>query len=266
MAVFFVWPAINALLIAFQTPAGAFTADNFQRMLRDTDFGVAMRNTLVLLLLIIPIELTIATAMGLFAQSRPRFLPFFLYVWSVPLAVSDLAAGLVWLSIFTSHGYLNSLLQDLHLIRHPIGFLDYNNLGGLITAIVLAEVWRSISLVMVVILSGLQAIPAEVGEAAEVLGAGYWRRFTEVTLPLLKPTLQVALILRTTAAFQVFAVVLALSGSAFPVLATKSEGWVLDYQNYQLAAAYAVLILLLSSIGTVTYLVALRTPREVFQR
>jgi multiple sugar transport system permease protein len=208
----------------------------------------------------------VALAMAVLAQSRLRGRGFFLYVWSFPLAISDLAAGLVWLSIFTSHGYLNSALQDAHLIQHPIGFLDYNNVGGLILAVVLAETWRSISLVMVVIMSGIQSIPAELGEAAAIMGAGAWRRFTKVTLPLLKPTLQVGLMLRTTTAFQVFAVVLALTGSGLPVLATKTASWAYGARNYQMAAAYAVLLLLLSSLATMAYLTVLRTPKGVFQR
>ena len=115
-------------------------------------------------------------------------------------------------------------------------------------------------------MSGIQAIPADLGEAAAILGASAWKRFTMVTLPLLKPTLQVGLMLRTTAAFQVFAVVLALTGSGLPVLATKTESWAYGARNYQMAAAYAVLLLVLSSLATMAYLTSLRTPREVFQR
>jgi multiple sugar transport system permease protein len=266
MTVFFAWPAVQALLIAFQTTQGTFTLANFQSMFHDTDFLRSLGNTLILLALIIPIETSIALGMAVLAQSRLRGRSVFLYIWSIPLAVSDLAAGLVWLSVFTSHGYLNSILQDLHLIQHPIGFLDYNNLSSVVAAVVIAEVWRSISLVMVIIMSGIQAIPSELGEAAEILGASAWHRFWRVTLPLLKPTLQVALILRTIAAFQVFAVVLALAGSALPVLAVKSESWVAEYRNFQLGATYAVMILVLSSLSTVVYLGLLRTPREVFQR
>ncbi len=266
MLVFFVWPAFQALLIAFQTPAGAFTLGNLQAMVHDTDFRFALTNTLLLVALIIPVETAVALLMAVLAQSRLRGMGFFLYFWTLPLAVSDLAAGLIWLSVFTSHGYLNSLLQDLHLIRHPIGFLDYNSLGTLVAAIVIAEVWRSISIVMVVITSGLQSIPVELDEAAAIMGAGGWQRFTRVTLPLLKPSIQVALILRTTAAFQVFAMVLAMAGAAYPVLAIKTEQWVYDYQNYQFAGSYAALILLFSAVATVIYLVVLRTPRQVFQR
>jgi multiple sugar transport system permease protein len=266
LLVFLGYPILGALGVAFQTAAGQWTLANFRRLATDTDFGLAVRNTFLLLVVIIPLELVVALLMAVLAQTRLRARGFFLYVWSFPLAISDLAAGLVWLSIFTQHGYLNSVLQDLHLVRHPVGFLDYNDLPGMVAAVVLAETWRSVSLVMVVIMSGIQAIPAELGEAASILGAGAWRRFRHVTLPLLKPTVQVALILRTTAAFQVFAVVLALTGSGLPVLATKTESWAYDARNYQMAAVYAVLLLVFSSLSTLFYLTALRTPRAVFQR
>jgi multiple sugar transport system permease protein len=266
LAYFLFWPAIGAFGVAFQTASGQWTLGNFQALVHDTDFGLSVRNTFLLLVIIIPVEFAVALAMAVLAQSRLRGRGFFLYVWSFPLAISDLAAGLVWLSIFTSHGYLNSALQDAHVIQHPIGFLNYDNLLGMVLAVVLAETWRSISLVMVVIMSGIQAIPAELGEAASILGASGWKRFTKVTLPLLKPTLQVGLMLRTTTAFQVFAVVLALTGSGLPVLATKTASWAYGARNYQMAAAYAVLLLLLSSLATLAYLTFLRTPREVFQR
>jgi len=265
LAYFLFWPALGAFGVAFQTTSGTWTSANLQALVRDTDFGLAVRNTFLLLVIIIPLEFTIALAMAVLAQSRLRGRGFFLYIWSFPLAISDLAAGLVWLAIFTSHGYLNSALQDMHVIQHPIGFLNYDNLPGLLLAVVLAETWRSISLVMVIIMSGIQVIPPEMGEAAAILGAGAWSRFTKVTLPLLEPTLQVGLMLRTTTAFQVFAVVLALTGSGLPVLATKTETWAYAH-NYQMAAAYAVLLLILSSLTTVAYLTFLRTPREVFQR
>ena len=265
LAYFLFWPALGAFGVAFQTASGQWTMANFQALVHDTDFGLSVRNTFLLLALIIPIEFAVALLMAVLAQSRLRGRDFFLYVWSFPLAISDLAAGLVWLAIFTSHGYVNSVLQDLQVIQHPIGFLDYDNLPGLLLAVVMAETWRSISLVMVVIMSGIQAIPAEIGEAAAILGAGAWKRFTTVTLPLLKPTLQVGLMLRTTMAFQVFAVVVALAGSGLPVLAVRTKTWA-EARDPQMAAVYAVLLLTLSSVTTVAYLTSLRTPREVFQR
>jgi multiple sugar transport system permease protein len=262
---FLFWPALDAFRVAFQTASGTWTLANIQALVWDTDFGLAVRNTVLFLAIVIPLELAIALGLAVLAQSRLRGRGFFLYVWSFPLAISDLAAGLVWLAIFTSHGYLNSALQDVHVIQQPVGFLDFDNLPGLLLAVVMAETWRSISLVMVVIMSGIQAIPAEIGEAAAILGAGAWNRFTKLTLPLLRPTLQVGLMLRTTMAFQVFALVVALAGSGLPVLAVRTKTWA-EANDPQMAAAYAVLLLMLSSLTTVAYLMFVRTPREVFQR
>jgi multiple sugar transport system permease protein len=263
MVVFFVWPLLQALLIAFQTPQATWTLDNIVNLVRDANFWPAVVDTLVLLALIIPVETALALVAAVVTLSRPKGQGVLLYLWSIPLAVSDLAAGLIWLSVFTSHGFLNSALQGLHLIRAPIGFLNYDNLPGLVIAIVIAEVWRSVSLVMVVILSGLQSIPKEVLEAAESLGASGWQRFWRVTLPLLKPTIQTALIMRTTTAFTVFASVLTLGGGTFHILAGEAFHQV-ENQNYQMAASFGLVILVCSSIATTAYLVLLRTRREVF--
>jgi multiple sugar transport system permease protein len=113
---------------------------------------------------------------------------------------------------------------------------------------------------MIILLAGLQAIPKEFAEAAEVLGASRWQSFTKVTLPLLRSSLQVALILRTILAFQVFAVVIALAGRQLPVLAEEAYRYYYDIRNPNVAAASAALIMLLSVGFTLIYLRALR-PR-----
>ena len=101
--------------------------------------------------------------------------------------------------------------------------------------------------------AGLQLIPKEFGEAAEIFGATPWTRFRKITLPLLKPSLQSALILRTVLAFEVFAVVYALGGRNLPVLVGEAYVWQNDNQNYGVAAAYAVLIMAISLAATLVY-------------
>jgi multiple sugar transport system permease protein len=115
---------------------------------------------------------------------------------------------------------------------------------------------------MVLLVAGLQMIPKDYGEAASVFGASGWQRLRHVTLPMLKPNLQVALILRTILAFQVFAVVVALAGRTMPVLAGEAYYWY-GNRNLSVAASYAVLILLLSIINTAIYLRLLRTNTEL---
>ncbi len=260
LLVFFLWPMVQALVLAFQTSTGTLTFDNWRTMTNDINFWDALKNTLMLLLIIVPLQVVLALIMALIVNAGLRFSGFFLYVWTIPLAISDLAAGIVWLSIFTERGYINSVLKGLGLTQTPISFLSYENPGGIITAIVAAEIWRATSIVMVLLVAGLQMIPKDYGEAASVFGATGWQRLWHVTLPLLKPNMQVALILRTILAFQVFAVVVALAGRTVPVLAGEAYYWY-GYRNLPVAASYAMLILVLSILNTVVYLRLLRSKQ-----
>ena len=111
---------------------------------------------------------------------------------------------------------------------------------------------------LVIIVSGLQGIPKDYDEAAAVFGATYWQRLWEVTLPLLKPSLQVALILRTILAFQTFAVAQALTGESFPLLVGETYRWYAALNNSNVASAYALVIMGVSMVTAVIYLRALR--------
>jgi multiple sugar transport system permease protein len=260
MAVFFVWPMLQAVALAFQTPSGQFSLQPVQTMVADVNFWPAVKDTLLLTLVIVPLQLVLALVMALLLVAGLRFSGVFLYVWAVPLAISDLAAGIVWYAIFTQNGYVNSLLQALGVGQ--VTFLSYETPVTLFFIAVLAETWRATAIVMIILVAGLQVIPKDYGEAAEVFGATSWQRLRHVTLPMLRPSLQVALILRTILAFQVFAVVIALAGRNLPVLAGEAYTWYGDNHNVGVAAAYSLLIMIFSLVNTVIYLRALRIQDE----
>lgn len=262
LIVFFAWPMVQALLLAIRDARGAWTGQYFRQMATDVQFVRAIRNTLLLLVTLVPLQMVVALGMALLLNSDLRGKSFFLYVWAIPLAISDLAAGIVWLAIFADRGYLNSILVGLGLRETVYNFLSYENPFSLFFTVILAETWRATSIVMVILVAGLQVIPKEYGEAAEVFGATRWQRLRHVTLPLLRPSLQVALILRTILAFQVFAVVIALAGRNLPVLASEAYNWYSGYSNPNVAAAYALLILVFSLLNTGIYLRALRVRDE----
>ena len=254
LALLIVIPMIQALILAVIAEGGGFTLEHFERMAGDVNFSDAWRNTLLLLILIVPLQIVLALVMALLINSRFRGHGFFLYVYAIPLAISDLAAGILWLAVFTDRGYLNSSLQGAGLIQQPILFLSFENLPGILTAIVVAESWRATAIVLLILIAGLQLIPRDFFEAADVFGAGRFRRTIHVVLPLLRPSLQSALIIRTIFAFQTFAVVFALAGRNMPVLAGEAYVWYAANRNEHLAAAYAVLLLGLTIVATVVYL------------
>jgi multiple sugar transport system permease protein len=259
-------PMVQALLLAVMAEGGGLTLENFQRMLGDVNFSDAWRNTLLLLFLIVPLQIVLALAMALLINSRFRGHGFFLYIYAIPLAISDLAAGILWLAVFTERGYLNSALQSAGVIDQPILFLSFENFAGIVSAIVIAESWRATAIVLLILIAGLQLIPRDFFEAADLFGADRIRRTIHVVLPLLRPSLQSALIIRTIFAFQTFAVVFALAGRNMPVLAGEAYTWYAANRNEHLAATYAVLLLGLTVAATVVYLRVLGLREAEVQR
>ena len=244
--------------------AGLLTTDFIERMVNDRFFIPALRTTLLLMVLIIPAQFILAIIMALVIQARLKGNSLFLYIFAIPLGVSDLAVGILWFSIFTQNGFLNSILQGVGLIDSPRAYLTADTRHWIIIAIFLAEVWRATSIVMIIVVSGLQAISQEVLEAAELFGASLWQRIRYVIIPLLRPSLQVALILRTILALQVFAVVIALSGGDIvTVLANETFRQYSEFRSPNVAAAFAALILLLSMVSAIVYLRLVRTQEEV---
>jgi multiple sugar transport system permease protein len=265
LAAFFLLPLAEALLVSFRGPGGALGLQNYQRMAADLNFTPAVRNTIMLVIIVVPLQVAFALGMAIMLQKINKGRDLVLWIWTIPLGISDLAAGIVWLSIFTERGYLNSALMAMGFISAPVSYLTYETPMALLAAVVLAEVWRATAIVFIILVSGIQLVPKEYGEAAEVFGASAWTRFVKITLPLLKPSLQTALILRTILAFEVFAVVVALGGTNIRVLAGEAYTWQNDNQNYGVAAAYSVVILLLSLAATVVYLKLLGERKETAQ-
>jgi len=260
LVVFFLWPFLQIAWLAFSTEGG-FTLKHFQTMSSNWKFWPTFWNTVILAGIVVPLQLVMALAMAQVVAKLNSARNTILYIFTIPLGLSDLAAGIIWLAIFEQSGFLNSMLVGLGVVERPILFLGYQNLWVIFVAVILAELWRATAIVMVILVSGMGLIPKEYYEAAEVFGAGPWKRFVKVTLPMLKPSIQTALILRTIAAFEVFAVVVALGGTTLPVLVGETFNWQFALNDRNVAAAFALVILAISIAATLVFLRVLRTPK-----
>ena len=260
LLVFFVYPFIQIAWLSVSGPGG-FSLQPFTTMATHWKFQTALGWTLLLAAVVVPIQLVMALSMASIVTRLQQGRNTFLYIFTIPLGLSDLAAGIIWLAIFEQSGYLNSMLHGLGIIDQPILFLGYQNIWVIFIAIVLAEVWRATAVMMVILVSGMGLIPKEFYEAGEVFGANAWQRFVKITLPLLRPSLQSALILRTLAALEVFAVVTALGGTTLPVLMGETFQWQFTLQDRNVASAYAMVILAISILATFFFLRVLRVPK-----
>ena len=260
LLVFFVYPFIQIAILAV-TRDGSFSLQPLTTMATHWKFSSALGWTLLLAAVVVPIQLAMALSMASIVTKLKTGRNAILYIFSIPLGLSDLAAGIVWLAIFEQSGFLNSMLAGLGVIDRPVLFLGYQNIWIIFLAVVLAEIWRATAIMMVILVSGMGLIPKEYYEAGEVFGAGAWQRFWKITIPMLRPSLQSALILRTLAAFEVFAVVTALGGTTLPVLMGETYNWQFTLQDRNVAAAYALVILAISIAATLFFLRVPRVPK-----
>jgi len=260
LCLFFLYPFILVAQQAFST-GGGFSLDNFRDVIGHWKFPISLQNTLLLALAVVPVQTALALLMATMVNKMERGRNMVLYIWTIPLGISDLAAGIIWLAIFEQSGFLNSMLNGLGAIDQPLNLLSYENTGIVFLAIMLAEIWRATAIMLVILVAGIGLIPKEYYEAAEVFGASPWQRFLKVTLPLLRPSLQTALVLRVILAFEVFAVVAALGGTLFPVLMGETYAYQFDLLNSGGAAAIALIILAISIGFTLIILRALRVPK-----
>ena len=260
LGLFFLYPFVLVAQQAFSTGNG-FTLDNFRDVTSHWKFPISLQNTLLLALAVVPVQVALALLMATMVNKMKKGRDLILYVWTIPLGISDLAAGIIWLAIFEQSGFLNSMMSGLGLVDRPVNFLSYQNPGIVFLAIALAEIWRATAIMLVILVAGIGLIPKEYYEAAEVFGASPWKRFTRVTLPLLRPSLQTALVLRVILAFEVFAVVAALGGTLFPVLMGETYAYQFELLNGGAAAAIALIILAISIAFTILILRILRVPK-----
>jgi len=251
-------------MVAIQsfTDQGQLSLENYREMFGHWKFGSTFWNTIFITAAIVPVQLFMALAMAKLVSNLTTGREAILYIFAIPLGISDLAVGIIWLAIFEQSGFLNTMLMGMGVIDQKIILLGHQNKWVIFLAIMLAEIWRATAIMMVILVAGMGLIPKEYNEAAEVFGANAWQRFYRVTLPLLRPSLQTALILRVVLAFEVFSVVIVLGGSNFPVLMSEVYHWQFVLRDTGLAAVLAMVILALSIASTLVIMRVLRVPKD----
>ena len=124
LTVLFFLPLVQTIALAFQADSNWSTA-NFARMAGDLNFADAVVNTFEIVVIVVPLQLLLALAMTMMLQHVRGGRDIVLWIWSIPLGISDLAAGLVWLAILTDKGYLNTILLRLGVLSGPQSWLSY---------------------------------------------------------------------------------------------------------------------------------------------
>jgi multiple sugar transport system permease protein len=207
-------PMAAAFVIAFMkwdsySPPEFVGLDNFERMLRDDSFWIALGNTAYYAAGHIPLTVLAALGLALLLNKRIRGLGFFRTAMFFPYITSLVAVAVVWNMLFNpTMGPINQFLELIG-IADPPGWTTSS--AWAMPAVIITSVWRDMGYYMVLYLAGLQAIPQEYYEAAEVDGANAWQRFWNITIPSLRPTTFFVIIMVTIASFKVFDLIVVMT-------------------------------------------------------
>jgi sn-glycerol 3-phosphate transport system permease protein len=198
---------------------------------RSNEFQHALANTARLALMTVPVGLALGIGLAVLADKHIRGIGFFRTVFSSTVATSVAVASLVWFVLLQPevgvlpdllHGIIPSLKQP-GLLRDP---------GTALPAVALSSIWASLGFTFIVMTAALQGIPRELYESAFVDGAGGWMRFSNVTLPMLGPTILFTSVVLTTRAFQAYAEIALLTGGGpDPQRPTQSVAYLIYGQN-----------------------------------
>ncbi|MGC4107737.1 MAG: sugar ABC transporter permease [Thermomicrobiales bacterium] len=237
-----------------------FTFDNYRDVVGQSQFSDAFWNTIGITVMGVTMEMVVGLGIALMLTRTFRGRGIFRSIVLIPMGVPTLVAGAAMLYFVGFNGYLNKLLLQLGIIDVPI-YWQQSGLRGMFV-IALSDLWKTIPLVVLILLAGLEAIPGDVYEAADVDGASSWQKFFHHTIPLLMPAITMALILRAIDAFRIFDIAMVIAGQAIPVM---SSFVYFDYQAGQTntASAAAVILLGMIVVFVVAYIFLVERRSEV---
>ncbi|WP_238590695.1 carbohydrate ABC transporter permease [Paenibacillus beijingensis] len=224
--------------------------DNFKTIFQDEIFRKSLFNTALYIVLGVPGQLVSGLVIALLLHNVNRLRGLFRTVYFIPYVTSIVAVSWVFKWILMRNGVLNGWLLDLGF--QPQLFLQSPRQA--LPVIVLSMIWQSIGFQMLVFLTGLQQIPKLYYEAAEIDGAGAWRRFFHITLPLLNPVIVFSAVIATLSYAQSFGQVLNMTGGG-PLNSTVSIVlyiYNLAFLQFKMGPASAASVVLFAFILTLT--------------
>ena len=218
--------------------------DNYVKLVQDPLFRKVTLNTLLYLLLGVPATMAVALLVAVGINRVERFRGFLRVGYYLPGVTSIVAVSVVWKFLYRDSGGLFNTILGWVGIDGP-GWLDSTTLA--LPSLVLMAVWRNFGTLMVIFLAGLQTIPQEVAEAAEVDGASGWSRFRHITLPMLRPTLLFGAVITGLGYLQFFEEAFVMTKGG-PLDSTRSATYFtfdqFGFGNYGYAAAASYLLFL----------------------
>jgi len=237
---------------------------NYWHILQDKDFLLAVLRTFIIVAVVVPVEFLLGLGLAFLFLERFPGKKIFHAVILMPMMIVPAVAGFIFYMLFQSNGPINAVLSEV-LFRN----VTLTWLTGKVSAmlcIMLADIWEWTPLMFLILLSGLMSLPEDQINAATILGASRWQRFTKVIFPLLKPVIIIALIIRGMEAVKIFDLIWLMTtggpGTATESISVYMYKYGFKYLKWSWVAAGGVLILILMSVVSLYALKPIKEREE----
>jgi multiple sugar transport system permease protein len=255
-----IYPLIHAVTLSLQVTSGGAThwsMGNFARLFSDKFFLAALGHTLFYAACALSLEFFLGIGLAVLMNSQLRGRSFFRGALLVPMMLPTVVSGVVWrLMLNPNFGAVNGMLKGMGLNTTALTWTSSPRLAML--SIIAVDVWQWTPFMFLILLAGLQAIPQEPYEAALIDGSSAWQTFRNVTLPLLKPAILVALLLRTMDLLRVFDQVFILTeggpGFATETISLYIYRTAFRFSDFGYAAAMSFVLLIITNIVSAFYI------------
>jgi len=238
---------------------------NYANLLTDAVFWVTIGRTLYFTIVSVGLELVLGLAIAQLIHSHPPGWQFLRTSLIIPWAVPTIVNGTMWRWIYNAdYGALNGLLYQLGLIDKYIPWLTQPTTA--MNLVILADIWHSVPFIALILQAALATLPADLEEAAAVDGANALQRFLFIRLPLLRPAILVALVIRTVEAFRVFDIIYVITNGG-PAFGTVTISYLTYLESFSFGhvgrgSALSFLISLFTLIMAFLYIRVLYRPEE----
>jgi multiple sugar transport system permease protein len=210
-AIYLLWASLRRFNLMMPDNAAFVGIANFQNIFANADIRHSMLVTILFVVAAVGIEFVLGLLLALTLAPKRRSNTVAATLLILPMAVTPVVSALVWRELFNpNYGWVNYYLHQIGITQEPIAWLSNPNTAWF--AIISLDAWQWTPFVALILMAGLQGIPPEPREAAAVDGAQGWRLFWDVTFPLLRPFVAIAVLLRTLEAFKTFGTIRVLTG------------------------------------------------------
>jgi trehalose/maltose transport system permease protein len=253
----------NQEFLAGLEPTKWVGLENYRELWHDTIFRDAVWLTVKFTLITVSFEFALGLIIALVVNSSFKGRGVMRAVMLVPWAIPTVVAARMWQWMLDDvFGVINDILLKLHIISHPHAWIS--DPATSLASVCAVDIWKTTPFVALLLLAGLQVIPRDLYEAANVDGASQLQQFWRITLPLLKPAILVTLIFRTLDALRVFDVFNVFFGNRqdTQTMATYAQSTIVGDGHVGYGAAISVAIFLIISLFVVVYMVFMRVSEE----